>query len=148
MDSAPTPQAAQADLAEADARARKIRRSDSQFRFVLVALAATYLALGIVVGLRPRGGPYAGPAVLAIFVCGIAAMVVIFRRVRAYSKAGVLRFSLACSAFTVWNALVLGGSFVTGWLGPHQPGGHFTVMTAVASMPLVVAAWLLGRRRG
>ncbi len=143
----PTPERARAALAEAGSRALEVRRSDSQFRFILLALAATYVAIGVVVGLHPRGGPLAGPPVLAIFAAGVALTVVLFRRVKAYSKPGVLRFSLYGFGFTIWNSAVIGVSIASGWFGPHQPGWHFTLSAVAASIPLVVAAWLLVPRR-
>jgi hypothetical protein len=146
-DNAPTPAEARSALAEADVRALEIRRSDGQFRFILLAIAAVYLALGVVIGLHPRGGPLAGPPVLAIFASGLALVVVLGWRVRAYSKSGMLRFALYCSGFTIWNMMVIAASFAGHWVGPHQPGWHFTVSAAVASIPLVVAAWRLAPPR-
>lgn len=145
--SAPTPEQARSALAEADGRAVGVRRSDSQLRFVLLALAATYLAIGVVVGRFPHGGHFAGPTVLAIFTAGVALVVVLFWRIRAYSKPGLLRFSISGAGFTIWNTAVIGASFASGWFGPNQAGWHFTVTAAVASIPLVVAAWLLAPPR-
>jgi hypothetical protein len=142
-DSAPTPEEARSALAEADGRALGVRRSDSQLRFVLLTIAATYLAIGVVVGRFPHGGHLAGPTVLAIFAVGVILAVVLFWRVRAYSKPGVLRFALYGFGFTIWNMAVIGASFASGWFGPNQLGWHFTVSAAVASIPLVLAAWLL-----
>jgi hypothetical protein len=147
-DNTPTPEEARSALAEVDVRALEIRRSDGQLRFILLAIAAVYLALGVVIGLHPRGGPLAGPPALAIFASGLALAVVLGWRVRAYSKMGMLRFSLYCSGFTVWNAVVFSASFAGGWIARNQPGWHFTVSAAVASIPLVLAAWLLAPRRG
>jgi hypothetical protein len=147
-DSAPTPEQARSALAEAGGRAVGVRRSDSQYRFVLLTIAATYLAIGVVVGRFPHGGHLAGPIVLAIFAVGVILAVVLFWRVRAYSKPGVLRFALCGFGFTIWNMAVIGASFAIGWFGPNQPGWHFTVSVAVASIPLVLAAWRLAPRRG
>jgi hypothetical protein len=147
-DTTPTPEQARAALAEADVRTYGVRRSDSQFRFILLALAATYVALGVVFGIAPHGGPPAGAAVLGIVGAGILLMILLFRRVRAWSKPGVLRFALCCAAFTIWNMVVLVVSDYSGWwFGPQTPSWHFTVTTAVASIPLVVAALLLAPRR-
>jgi hypothetical protein len=147
-DTTPTPEQARAALVEAGARKDGVRRSDSQFRFILLALAAMYLALGLVVGIAPHGGPPAGGAVVGIFGGGIILTILLFRRVRAWSKAGVSRFVICCSAFTIWNMAVIVVSQVGGWwIGRQTPSWHFTVTTAVASIPLVVAAWLLAPRR-
>jgi hypothetical protein len=106
-----------------------------------------YLALGVVVGTSPHGGPPASFAVLGIFAAGIVLAVLVFRHIRAWSKAGVRRFALGCSAFTLWNVAVLALSQTSGWWGPNQPSWHFTLSAAVASIPLVVAGWLLAPRR-
>ena len=146
-DSAPTPDEARSALVEAQNRALGVHRSDSQLRFVLLAIAATYVAIGVVVGRFPHGGHLAGPTVLAIFAAGVAVAGVVFWRVRAYSKPGILRFSLYCSGFTIWNSAVIGASFASGWFGPSMAGWHFTVSAAVAAIPLVAAAWLLAPPR-
>jgi hypothetical protein len=145
-DTTPTPEQARVALAEADGRTRGVRRADGQFRFILLAIAAMYVAIGVVVGRYPHGGHFAGPAVLTIFVAGVAATAALGWRIRAYSKPGMLRFALYLSAFTVWNSVVVAVS-LSGWFGPNQPGWHFTVSAAVASLPLLVAAWLLSPPR-
>ncbi|MDQ6919102.1 MAG: hypothetical protein M3Z98_07055 [Candidatus Dormibacteraeota bacterium] len=124
-----------------------MRRSDARFRYILLALALMYLALGVVVGASPHGGPPAGPAVLGIFAAGIVLSILVLQRVRAWSRSGVRRFALACSAFTVWNMAVVAVSQVVGWWGPLQPGWHFTVSAAIASIPLLVLVWWLTPRR-
>jgi hypothetical protein len=146
-DTTPTPEQARAAIAEAKGRAVGVRRSDSQLRFVLLAIAATYVAIGVVVGRFPHGGHLAGPTVLAIYGAGVAMAVVIFWRVRAYSKPGILRFTLWCAGFTIWNSAVIGASLASGWFGPNIAGWHFTVSAAVAATPLVAAAWLLAPPR-
>ena len=146
-DVAPTPEEARSALAEAESRAAGVRRSDSQLRFILLAVAAMYVAIGVIVGRYPHGGHFAGPAVLTIFAAAVAATAVLGWRIRAYSKPGMLRFTLYLSAFTIWNSVVVAVSLAGGWIAPHQPGWHFTITAAVASISLVVAAWLLARRR-
>jgi hypothetical protein len=37
-------------------------------------------------------------------------------------------------------------SIASGWWGPPQPGVHFGGSVVVAVIPLLVAAWLIGRR--
>jgi hypothetical protein len=64
-DTTPTPEQARVALAEAEGRALGVRRSDGEFRFILLALVVIYVAIGVVIGLHPRGGPFAGPVVLA-----------------------------------------------------------------------------------
>jgi len=67
-------------------------------------------------------------------------------RLRAYSRVGVLWFTVATAAFTWWNAIVCGVSIATGWWGSQQPSYHFGVSVLVGVIPLFVAAWLIGRR--
>jgi hypothetical protein len=143
-----TPERARAALAEVDSRAASVDRSGSQYRFILLAIAAANVGLGVVVGFNPRGGsPFADVALLLLFGGAITVAVAVFWRVRAYSKAGRLRFAISCMAFTFWNAAVVGVSTASGWWGPQQPGSHFAASAAVASIPLLVAAWLLAPKR-
>jgi hypothetical protein len=146
--STPTSQEAREALAEAARHAMRVRRADSQYRPILLGLAAAYLALGVLVGLFPRGGSvFAGAGVIVIFVGVVAATLILFWRMRVYSRWGPVWFAWSCAAFTIWNAAVVGVSIVTGWWGPHQPGLHLTVSATVATIPLLFAAWLLGKRR-
>ena len=50
------------------------------------------------------------------------------------------------AVFLLWNGAVIWVSIATGWWGPHQPGLHFGGIVVVAVIPLLVAAWLVGRR--
>jgi hypothetical protein len=143
-----TPQQARAALAEAARQATRVRSADAQYRPILLGLAATYLAAGVLVGMFPRGGSIvAGVGLLLILVAGLIGGVGLLWRIRIYSRWGPVRFAWSCAAFTIWNAAVVGVSSATGWWGPHQPGVHFTVSAAVAALPLLLAAWLVGRRR-
>jgi hypothetical protein len=147
-DSTPTPDSARAALAEVDRRASEVDREGSQYRLILLAIAALYIGAGVVVGFYPRGGSViASVALLVLFGCAIFISLAVFWQVRAYSRASTRRFVIACVVFTFWSAAVTGVSSSTGWWGPHQPGTHFTVSAAVSSIPFLVAAWLLGRRR-
>ena len=147
-DSTPTPGQARAALAEVKSRSAEVDRSGSQYRFILLALAAANVGLGVVVGFYPRGGSVLVPiAFLTLFGSALFVTVAVFVRVRAYSKASRIKFAVSATAFTFWNAAVAGVSSSSGWWGPQQPGTHFTVSAAVASIPLLVAAFLLGRRR-
>ncbi|MEO9048487.1 MAG: hypothetical protein ABI334_02610 [Candidatus Dormiibacterota bacterium] len=143
----PTPIEARAALAEAGSHAAAMRRTDGQLVRILLALASTYLLVAVVMGLFPHGGSvFAGLALAVIVVGGLTAMLVMFWRIRAYSRNGILRFSLAAAAFTWWNAVVVGVSSWSGWWSQHQPATHFSVSALVAVVPLIVAAWLIGRR--
>lgn len=147
-DALPNPQEARAALAEAADRAGRVRKADRLFGRILLIVAAMYLGAGIVLGLSDLGGrTLAGRGVVLILVGGLAVTLVLIWRIRAYSRSGPLRFALSCGAFGIWNAAVVGVSMATGWWGFHQPLAHFTVSAVVAATPLVVAAWLIGRRR-
>jgi hypothetical protein len=50
------------------------------------------------------------------------------------------------AAFLLWNGAVIWVSIASGWWGPPQPGVHFGGSVVVAVIPLLVAAWLIGRR--
>jgi hypothetical protein len=143
-----TPKEARAALVDAENRASEVSRTDTQFRIILLVLVAVDLAAAILVGLFPEGGSqFAGITLLAILVGGLLGSLFLIWRARAYSRRGLRLFTLSCAAFTVWNAIVVTVSLVSGWWGPHQPGTHFSVSAIVAAIPLLVAAWLVGRWR-
>ena len=143
----PTSEEARIALAEASGRAAGVRRTDKQFRWILLALAAVYLAGSAIVALFPHGGSrLAGIALVGTFAGGLVGIFVLFWRMRAFSRTGPVWFAWAAAGFTWWNAAVCGVSLVTGWWGPHQPGTHFSVSALVAVLPLLAAAWLIGRR--
>ena len=144
----PTPQEAQAALTEADRAVARIRRTDKQFGAILLGLAAAYVAIGVVVGLAPAVPGFALVAILVTLVGALGGGVTLLLRIRAYSRTGVLQFTVGCAAFSFWNAAVVGVSSVTRWWAPNQPTSHFTVSSVVAAIPLVVAAWLVSRTRG
>lgn len=50
------------------------------------------------------------------------------------------------SVFNLWNASVTGVSIGTRWWASTQPSYHFGVSEMVGVIPLLVAAWLIGRR--
>jgi cell division protein FtsW (lipid II flippase) len=146
---APTPSEAQAALAEASSQAARVRRSDHQLGWMLLGIAAVYLAAGGVISTLPdlrRGRPFAGPAILAILIVGLAALIVVFLRIRAYSRAAILVYFGGIAAFNVWNAIVVGVSIGTRWWASTQPSYHFGVSALVGTIPLLVAARLIWRR--
>jgi hypothetical protein len=143
-----TPQEARAALGDANERAAQVRETDSQFRLILLVLAGVDLTAALIIGLFPQGrSPLAGITLLVVFVGGLVVGLVILLRARAYSRRGLLFFTWACAGFTWWNAAVVGVSVVTGWWGPHQAATHFSASAVIASIPLLVAAWLVGRWR-
>jgi hypothetical protein len=143
-----TPEEARAALADADTQATGLRRTDKQFRAILLWIGAMYLAIAVLVGLFPRGGvPLVGAAVLTIFVGGVGGTFLLLWRIRAYSRRGIQWFTWSAFGFTLWNAAIAGASTATGWWGRNQPGFHFSISAAVAVLPLLIAAWLVGRWR-
>ncbi len=148
IESSPTPQEAQAALAEASAKAARVRRADRRFRWILLSIAAIYLVVAAVMSASPwrRGGTSPGLAVSVIVIVGLVGTILLITTIRAYSRAGVVWFTFAAAAFTWWNAIVSFVSIATGWWGPQQPSYHFGVSALVGVIPLVVAAWLIGRR--
>lgn len=122
-----------------------MRRTDLQFRRILVALALAYLVAGALAGLVRV--PWTGVAVLFVLAATLVGSLWLMWRMRAFSRSGPRHFAVASAAFTWWNAAVIGVSLASGWWSPHQPSFHFTVSAAVAAIPLVMAAWLIGRGR-
>jgi hypothetical protein len=143
----PSPEEARAALAEASRLAGSVGKSDDAFRLVLLIFAGVYIALGAAVGFPPSDTGHVAQAVVGGgTVCGA---VLAFRRarMRASSRRGSVRFSVSIAAFSLWNAAAVAVSEATGWWGARQPGYHFTVTAVVAALPLVAAAWLIGRDR-
>jgi hypothetical protein len=138
-------QQAQAALAQAARQADRLRRTDARFRLVLLILAAVYVAVGILAALprveQPINPRLGIPLALA---GGLVASVVLTLRVRAESRWGRAWFWGSIAAFSIWNAVVVSVSETTGWWGVGEPLLHFTVSAAVAAVPLVLGAVLMG----
>jgi hypothetical protein len=146
---APTKRDAEAALAEAARHAAWLRRTDDRYRLVLLALAAVYVAMALLVLVPPMGPPgldvrLAVPAVLA---CGLVASVVALARMRARGRRGEAWFGGSIAAFSIWNAVVISISSASGWWGHGTPAVHFTVSAVVAVVPLVAGAALMGWNR-
>lgn len=142
----PTPQDARASLDEAAKQAAGLRRADSAFRPILLALAATYLALAVLLSINPRGGNVLiGDGVLITYAAGVAVTFYLAWRIRAWSRVGTVWLVASTLGFTLWNLAVIWASIASGWWGPHQPGLHFGASALVAVIPLLVGAWRLGR---
>jgi hypothetical protein len=143
-----TPQEARAALGDAKKLAAQVRETDNLFRVILLVLAGVDLTAALLMGLVPEGrSPIAAITLLIVFVGGLVAGVILLVRARAYSRRGLLFFTWTCAGFTWWNAAVIAVSVATGWWGPHQPATHFSVSATIAAVPLLVAAWLIGRWR-
>jgi hypothetical protein len=144
----PTQREAQAALTEADRAAARVRRTDKQFGAILLGIAAAYAAIGVLVGLAPAFPGFGLVAIVVILVSTLVGGVILLLRIRVYSRTGILQFTVSCAAFSFWNAMVVGVSSATRWWAPDQPTSHFTVSAVVAATPLVIAAWLVSRKRG
>jgi hypothetical protein len=143
-----TPQEARAALADAGNQATGVRRTDKQFRPILLGLAAVYLGCALLVGAFPHGGSrFAGIALVVIFVGGLVGTLLLLLRIRAYSKRGIQWFTWSAFGFTFWNLAVVGVSIASGWWEPRQPGIHFFVSAIIGVLPLLASAWLVGRWR-
>lgn len=146
---APTPKAARASLSEARNQVARVRRSDGQLGWMLLGIAAAYLAAAAVISTLPsmrRGGPVAGLAILVILLVGVAGLIFVGLRIRAYSRTGVVLYFGGIAVFNIWNAIVTGVSILSGWWSVQQPSYHFGISELVAAIPLLIAAWLIGRR--
>lgn len=143
----PTPREALAALTEASDWPSRVRRIDGQFGRILIVAAAFYLTVGVLAGVSDLGGrTFTVLAFLVVVAGGLLATLLLLVRIRAYSRSGQLWFSASALGFTVWNAAVAGASSTSGWWGPTQPASHFTVSALIGAVPLVMAAWLIGRR--
>jgi hypothetical protein len=145
---APTPDEARAALAKANSQKALVRKADREFRWILFVVAAVYVVVAGLVSITfpRRGSPLAGTIALLVVAGGLAAIVVLGRRVRAYSTGGIAWYVAAIAIFLLWNFAVTGVSLLSGWWSPKQPGYHFAISEAVGAIPLIVAAWLFGRR--
>ena len=142
-----TPEEARTALDLADRQERVVRGGDKVFRAVLLGVAAAYAAVGVLVGLLPPRGSLLAPiGVGLVLVVTLTVVVVGIWRARAFSRRGLRRFLLLLAAWAWWNALIVGLSSGGGWWGPNQPRYHFTLSTVVSALPLLLGAWLLGRR--
>jgi hypothetical protein len=143
----PSPEDARASLQEAGSRAATIRRTDSRFKPILLLITAAYLVIGALVSASPRGGnAFVGVAVIVTFLAGFGGALYLMLRMKAWSRTGILWFVWSVALFVLWNSAVIWVSFVTGWWARNSPGIHFGGSVLVAVIPLIVAAWLLGRR--
>ena len=116
---------------------------------MLLGVVAVYLAAGGVISTLPslgRGGPVAGLAILAIVIVGVVGLIFVGVRIRAYSRTGILLFFGGVIAFNIWNAIVTAVSIRTGWWALTQPSYHFGLSELVGAVPLLITAWLIGRR--
>jgi hypothetical protein len=143
----PTPDDARASLNEAESRAAAIRRADRKLRSLLLLVAGMYLASAALLSVNPRqGNLWISYALLVILVGGLAAALYLNWRIRVWSRLGAVWLLASVAVFLLWEGAVIWVSIATGWWGPHQPGIHFGGSVVMAVIPLLVAAWLIGRR--
>lgn len=146
---APTPDEARAALSEATSQGARVRRADRQLGWILLGIAAIYLAVAGVMSVLPdprRAGPIVGPAILFIVIVGSVGFIFVGLRIRAYSRAGISLYFGGITVFNLWNAIVVGVSIGTRWWASTQPSYHFGLSAAIAVAPLLVAALLIWRR--
>ena len=138
-----------AALAEAGSQAARVRQAGRQFGWVLLGIAAMYLAVAGIMSTLPdprRGGPVVGLALLVLVFGGLVPLIWILYRIRAYSRTAIGWYFAGVAAFNLWNGLVVGASIATRYWAPGQPAYHFCVSAIIGVVPLLVAAWLIGRR--
>ena len=124
-----------------------MRGADRLFRWILLGIAACYIGAGAVISVRGRhGGPLAAVALGVIVLALLIGIVWIGLRLRAYSRIGLLAYVFGIAAFNLWNAAVVGVSIATGYWASTQPTYHFGVSVLVGIIPLLVAAFIVGRR--
>jgi len=144
-DVTPTPQQAQAALAEAATRSALVRKADKPLLLIPLVIAATYIAVGAVFALPPFA--YKGLVTLLILGAGLAGGLGLLATVRAYSRRSRLLKLAVGIVFPLWNGAVTGASVVLGWWAPGSPVWHFTVSAVVAVLPLLAITALVGRSR-
>ncbi|HYL08135.1 MAG TPA: hypothetical protein VEU76_06275 [Candidatus Udaeobacter sp.] len=67
------------------------------------------------------------------------------RKQLAYSRSSTVAFWAICGIYLVWGAIVTWTSNVIGWTG-QTSDWHGVVMVFVMVLPLLIGAWLIGRR--
>lgn len=145
----PSPQEARAALSEANSQAVRVRRADRQLAWMLLGIAAIYLAVGAVISTLPdlrRGGPVVSVGILAIMIVGLGGFIYVGLRIRAYSRAAILLYFGGVIAFSFWNGAVSSVSIITRWWAPPQPSYHFGLSVVVSVIPLLIVAKLIWRR--
>jgi hypothetical protein len=150
-----------AEAREAIARAAEaraaVRSADRLFRTWLLAIAGATVALTLLVEvmtLLPRWGvlgPVEGLIVNGALVGAIFVFVTIEARQRAYSRGAKLWFSATIFVFVIWGLYVERWSLGSGWIAYQLPPlvrtWHVALSAVVATIPLLLSAWLIGRRR-
>ena len=126
--------------------------SDRQFRPMLLAIAGTYLGCFIAIAVTTGGpGALGGVIVNAVLIAGLVAFGLALARQHAYTRAGRLLFARSVAAWAVVLAVVMQLSIRSGWwsttLDQYQRSWHFVLSAAVSVVPLLIGAWLVGRRR-
>jgi hypothetical protein len=138
---------AQAALAEAASRATSVRRADRHLQWVTLCIAGCWLVTGAIASLSPdRNSPAVWVPVLVTVIGALSGVVYFALKIRVVGRARFLLFIGGFVVFQVWMGFVAGMSMKTLWWAGGQPSYHFGVTIAVGVIPLLILAWLLGRR--
>lgn len=151
----PKPEAANSALAEIQARRAVVQASDRLFRPALLVLAADWVAGAIFIVLMSPArvpvwvGPIEGVAMGLFLACAIGAIVYVKGRQHAYSRTGDRLFRGSIVAGILCGTVVMQLAFKGGWLGLADPlrGLHFVLVAAIATVPLLLGALVIGWRR-
>jgi hypothetical protein len=139
----PSPDDAAAALDEARLRESQVRKADARLGKVLGAILVADLGIAGLMSVAPH---IAGPAVLALYLGAIVLIIGVVVRTRAFSRTGLLIFSLTAFTFAAWIAVVSALSVATRWWSPSQPSFHLGVSEAIAALPLLIGILLLARK--
>lgn len=113
---------------------------------MLIAVVVADAIVEAVFSFAPHPGSVAPLVIVGALVVALVAAAVIGFRMRAYSRAGILVYFATIVAFNLWSALVISASVATAFFGRGQPSYHFGVSEAIASIPLLIGALIIGLR--
>jgi hypothetical protein len=143
----PTREGAAAAVAEAGHRTGQVRHADLQLRWMLLAVLGADAVVAVLMSVSlERGSRLAPLGIVGALVAAIVFGLIVGLRIRAYSRAGIRIYFAAIIAFNLWNAIVISTSIVAGFWRSGQPAYHFGISEAIAALPLVIGAGLVGRR--
>lgn len=151
----PTPQDAQTAVVEAERALASMRAQDRIFAVRLLALAATVIALSIVIVVLSSLPAWLGPALGVVAGVAIALAVVVVvaaeRRQHAFTRAGNRLFIAVLVVWFVWAEFVWQAATHSDWLAYSLPRPqralHFVLTAVIGVVPLVGGAVVFRLRR-